>query len=279
MDSRKRGPVFSGRFVVLFAFFILFAFLAAGCASKTLLISPFASTTPGLGAPSSSPASKAGSSAPAGSVPAVTGTAVSPQKEKLLPVKNIQQNPELQSGCEITSAAIVLNYFGFKMTKMDLLPFLSISNDFSTVDGKLRGPSPWKTFVGDPQSERYGCYAPVIADALNNYLLSVGSKRNAYDITGTSPAELYSLVDQGVPVIIWATVSMEAPSPGPEWYLEDSGDYFQWMLKEHSMVLIGFNGTQAIFSDPDDPKGTVSYDRALFEQRYADLYNQAVVIE
>ena len=37
-----------------------------------------------------------------------------------LDVENIPQNPELPNGCEITSAAIVLNYLGFDIDKVTL---------------------------------------------------------------------------------------------------------------------------------------------------------------
>ncbi len=37
-----------------------------------------------------------------------------------LDVENILQNPELPNGCEITSAAIVLNYLGFDIDKVTL---------------------------------------------------------------------------------------------------------------------------------------------------------------
>lgn len=37
-----------------------------------------------------------------------------------LNVENILQTPELPNGCEITSAAIVLNYLGFDIDKVTL---------------------------------------------------------------------------------------------------------------------------------------------------------------
>ncbi len=204
---------------------------------------------------------------------------IAPGKGKVLSIKNIQQNPELQSGCEVTSAAIVLNYLGFSIDKTDLLPFLSTSNDFRNVGGKTYGPNPWKTFVGSPTGDRYGCYAPVISNAINNYLISVKANRFAYDITGTTPSDLYSLIGEGVPVIVWATIGMKEPSLGPGWFLDDNGEYYQWINREHAVVLIGYTDSQVILSDPDDSRGTVLYSRALFEQRYASLFSQAVVVQ
>lgn len=186
--------------------------------------------------------------------------------------------PELQSGCEITAANIVLNYAGYNTSKTDLLKYLPHSNDFTTVGSKKYGPNPWKTFVGSPDTDRYGCYAPVLANTMNNYILNIQGKHTAYDLTGVSANDLYTCIDHGVPVIVWVTTGMQEPSFGDSWYLTDSGASYRWILKEHCMVLIGYNSTQAIFSDPLDKRGTVSYDKSLFAQRYQSLFSQAVAV-
>lgn len=200
-------------------------------------------------------------------------------KSNILKVKNIQQMPQLQSGCEITAANIILNYLGYNTSKTDLLKYLPYSNDFKIVNGKQYGPNPWKTFAGSPDADHYGCYAPVIANTMNEYLLRVNGKHTAYDLTGTSPEKLYSYVDHGIPIIVWVTAGMQEPSCGNSWYLTDNGKNFQWILKEHCMVLIGYNENQAIFSDPLDKRGTVSYNKSLFEERYQQLYSQAVGVD
>lgn len=194
-------------------------------------------------------------------------------------VTNIQQLPELQSGCEITAANILLNYMGYHTEKADLLNFLPCSDDFKTVNGKLYGPNPWKTFAGNPDADHYGCYAPVLANTINEYLLSVDGRHTAYNLTGTSVNKLYSYVDHGLPIIVWVTTGMEQPTSGENWYLSDSGTNFQWTLKEHCMVLIGYNDKQAIFSDPLDKRGTVYYDKSLFEQRFQQMSSQAVGLD
>lgn len=269
IHTRKR--IFSGISVILFRgilFTVTAAFLfscLSGCGEKE--VPPVRS---------SSSKAQAGTNNKSGTAPLPS---IAPGKGKVLSVKNIQQNPELQAGCEVTSAAIVLNYLGFSINKTDLLPFLSVSNDFRTVSGKTYGPNPWKTFVGSPTGDRYGCYAPVISNAVNNYLISAKANRFAYDITGTSASDLYSLIGEGVPVIVWVTIGMREPSLGPGWFLDDNGEYYQWINREHTVVLIGYTDSQVILSDPDDSRGTVLYSRALFEQRYESLLSQAVVIQ
>lgn len=212
------------------------------------------------------------------SVKVLTLPATTKENGKLLAVKNIQQMPELKSGCEITSAAMVLQYFGYSVSKIKLASYLKCDSSFQQKDGKTFGPNPWSAFVGSPDQDRYGCYAPVIKTAVNRYLDSVKAKHRAYDITGTSVEKLYDLIDKGVPVIVWATSSMKEPSLGTGWYLNDTKEFYQWIEGEHCMVLTGYTDTKAVFSNPNDERGTVAYDRSLFEQRYQDLYEQAVVI-
>lgn len=81
-----------------------------------------------------------------------------------LNVKCILQNPELPTGCEITSLTTVLNYYGYNVSKTTMSDdFLEKSND-EVADF-------WKMFLGNPRSEDgFGCYAQPITDAANKYL-------------------------------------------------------------------------------------------------------------
>lgn len=214
------------------------------------------------------------------SAPSASGTkkAVQRAENGRLPVKNIQQLPEMKAGCEVTSAAIVLNYLGCDVTKTELARYLKTDRGFKTVNGKLYGPDPWAVFAGSPD-DKYGCYAPVVTDMSNRYLRETKSNLTAVDISGAVPLELYACIDEGYPVIVWATTNMQEPSIGPEWYLNDTGEYYQWLLKEHCLVLIGYDDHNVVFSDPLDARGTVTYDRSLFELRYAQMYSQAVLVQ
>lgn len=235
-----------------------------------------AAPEPGEKTTQSEPPSPSGSSPQSEPVPK-DAPEEPPLSGKTLQVKNIQQLPELKAGCEVTSAAIVLNYLGYDVKKTELVGYLNRDANFRTVNGKLYGPDPWTSFAGDP-ADKYGCYAPVITDMANRYLRAVKSDRTAVNISGAAPVELYSCIDSGFPVVVWATTFMEEPSVGPEWYLNDTGEYYQWILKEHSLVLTGYTENTVVFSDPLDERGTVTYDRALFELRYAQMYSQAVLI-
>lgn len=257
MGWKKRALRLAAAILLLFC---------TGCESAAAVQAPKADRQPAEAAVSS-PQSAAPKAAPAGG--------------KTLPVENIQQRPEFPSGCEITSAAIALNYRGYEVSRETLAGYLPCSSSFSRSDGRLYGPDPRETFVGSPDTDRYGCYAPVVVEAVNRFLAGVGASENsrAVDLTGTPAERLYGFIDRGLPVIVWVTSGMEAPSPGDEWFLRSTGEYFRWIKKEHVMVLMGYTAGQAVFSDPDDARGTVFYDRALFARRYGELSRQAVVIE
>ena len=74
----------------------------------------------------------------------------------------INQNPELPTGCEVTSLTMVLNYYGYEVTNTELA-----SNYLNT--GSLRS-NPYVNFVGSPfSSSSYGCYSPVIVDCATSF--------------------------------------------------------------------------------------------------------------
>lgn len=125
-----------------------------------------------------------------------------------LDVQNIQQLPELPSGCEITSATIVLNYYKYNVNKMEMLKYLPIDR----LDDNV-AVSPYEAFIGHPTEDGYGCYAPVIEKAINSYFDEINETSNiAKDISGSSPKELYKYVSKGIPVIVWVTINMKSHS-------------------------------------------------------------------
>lgn len=208
------------------------------------------------------------------------GAAGAPWKgEKILPVNNIQQLPEQPSGCEITSAAMVLNYFGCGTSKTELAGYFPIGGLPRRAGGKMVGPDPWKVFAGSPTDSGYGCFAPVVTLAVNQYASSAGWWLKAINLSGTKASGLIPFIDAGIPVIVWATISMKEPYQGDGWFLEDTGEYFRWPAREHCLVLIGYSGSDVVLSDPLDPQGTVRCNFALFEKRYRQLSCQAVAVE
>ena len=149
------------------------------------------------------------------------------------------------------------------------------SNNFSYKDGVLYGPDPYKYFIGSPTtSNSYGCMAPVIEQALISYF---GSNERIQNTTGTPLSTLCSqYIDNGEPVLVWATIGMIETGKGPGWKLEDGSTYY-WPLNEPCMVLIGYDNDRYYFADPY--RGMVkSYSRWLCESRYKDIGMQSIAI-
>ena len=71
------------------------------------------------------------------------------------------------------------------------------------------GPDLNQYFVGDPTTEiGYICGTPAIVTAADGFLESQGSSLRAVDLTGATPEELYDLVEENIPVVVWITISM-----------------------------------------------------------------------
>lgn len=195
----------------------------------------------------------------------------------VLPVENIQQLPELPAGCEATATTIVMNYEGIKVDKMVLATYLPM---MQYPDENGLWESPWNKFVGNPKLSYYGCYAPVIIETVESCLENNNiDSFEVVDISNSSMQELYTQIDDGHPVIVWATMFMKASKNGNSWYLQD-GSKYTWRANEHCLALIGYDTDKntVILSDPYDSKGTVEYDADLFETRYTELYKQALII-
>lgn len=182
----------------------------------------------------------------------------------------INQNPELPTGCEVTSLTMVLTYLGVSADKLDIA-------DNYIDKGPVGSTNFYEKFVGDPRDESsYGCYAPVIKKTANKYLSDKGSTLVASDISGKELEDLFSYIDSNTPVIVWGTVDNEEGSYTTTWNI--NGTTLRWYSPEHCMVLVGYEDDKIWVADP--MHGDVrSYDRSTFKSRYNSLGKQAVVIQ
>lgn len=200
-----------------------------------------------------------------------------PPADVLLDVRAIPQYPTYPTGCESVTAVMALQYAGISITVDDFIDkhLVCDNYNFYWMDGVLHGPDPYSVFVGDPRSEySYGCMAPVIENALRS---CVGNKKEIINTTGRSLSDLCATyIDQGIPVILWATMEMLPVQEGTQWHLPN-GKLFTWPSGEHCLLLIGYNDTAYFFNDPMHGK-TVVYDKTIVEQRYRSLNKQSIVI-
>ena len=189
-----------------------------------------------------------------------------------LDVNYISQYPSLPNGCEITSLATLLNFYGFNITKEDLARTYLKTAEVGNANF-------YKEFVGDPfKTNSFGCYAPVIVDAANEYLDAAGSPLRAEDLTGATFKDLLLRVREGSPVIVWGAANINAePAFTIEWIV--GGEYLIWKTNLHCMVLTGYDTRKNTVIVSDPMRGIKEYDMTTFIKRYKQFYSQAVVIE
>ena len=207
-------------------------------------------------------------------------TATSRKGTQLTEFEIIEQYPELPTGCEITAMTMVLNYYGYDVDKvtmaLDYMPKVP-AEFYRGTDGRLMGPDLENYFVGDPtQDSGYICGTGAIVTAANAYLTDVGSDLTAVALKNAQPEELYALIDQGIPVVIWCTINMEDRAETDGWYRED-GTFMEWSTNDHGAVLIGYDEDTVTVADPIYNRITVS--REQFEKILAERGGQCVILK
>lgn len=194
----------------------------------------------------------------------------------ILDVEPISQYPLFPTGCESVAAVMALHHAGVLISVEDFIDFhLPCDDHFYSRSFKRYGPDPYSVFVGDPRTTAsYGCMAPVIQAALISCL---SKDKQVINTTGTSLHDLcHAHIDEGTPVIVWATMDMRAVGKGNKWYFED-GTLFTWPAGEHCLLLVGYSETEYYFNDPRYGK-TVAYEKELSESRYASMGMQSLVV-
>ena len=187
-------------------------------------------------------------------------------------VTPVLQNPELPTGCEITSLTTVLNYLGFPVDKTDIA-----DNSITYADS---GSTTFdKAFIGSPYDPTsFGCFAPVIQEAAEKYLADQpGSSYQVYDLTGSDQQTVLQYVASGYPVIIWVSINL-MDTEGVYYWTDPEGNDAVWIVNEHCVVLTGYDQNAGTVTVADPLNGTTVYDMNLFFQRYQELQQQALVI-
>lgn len=192
------------------------------------------------------------------------------EKVILSNVPFIQQLPELDRGCEVTSLAMMLQYAGITVDKMKL------ANEIKKVDfmnDGVRG-NPNEGFVGNIYTfseSGYGVYHGPLFQLAKQYL-----PNKAVDLTGKSIGELYKGVKSGQPVVMITNATFE-PLDEDEFTIweTNSGDV-SITYNEHCVVLIGYDKEFVYIRDPLSDSLDVKVPRESFEKAWMQMGSQAV---
>lgn len=194
-----------------------------------------------------------------------------PNKYEIADYKTLMQNPELPTGCEVTSLCGLLNYLGFDIDKVTL------ADEFMPMDN-IGISTMMHAYIGDPKSEEgFGCCAPVIVQTADDYFESILSPCYAVNMTGRSLKELLYQVAQGRPVIVWSTIDLMMMPTEYVWDTVD-GEEMWFNGLQHCVVIYGYDLDESTLSVADPLAGAVKYEMAQFNEVYQFMGNQAVLI-
>ena len=197
----------------------------------------------------------------------------------------ICQLPELPTGCEVTCAAALLNFLGFDISKTELSDnYMRKSSNFYVNDlGESFGPDPSLCFAGDPMGHGYGCYDTVIVQTINNYLKDVGAlgEYRAMRLDRLNPADMEKLIDEGVPIIVWASSKMGPYrySEQSKWTATGSSKEITWLGNSHTLVLVGYDLNAYYFMDCSEVSAIVPYSKEAFVEKWKENGSQNVIVK
>ncbi|OOB78939.1 MAG: hypothetical protein BEN18_05600 [Epulopiscium sp. Nuni2H_MBin001] len=190
----------------------------------------------------------------------------------------IRQMPELPRGCEVTSLAMLLNYYGVDVTKMQLAAEVAKDDTSYSTDayGNIYYGNPYDGFVGDMynfKNHGYGVYHGPIADLASTYL-----GEHVIDITGASFEEMLQFVARGYPVwVVTNTSYAYLPSSQFQTWYTPTG-VIQITYKMHSVVITGLTEDLIFINDPLDYSTNKAVDLDNFRDAWNQMGQQAVVI-
>jgi len=192
------------------------------------------------------------------------------EKVILANVPLIQQLPELDRGCEVTSLAMMLQYAGVSVDKMTLANEIK-KVDF--IDDGVRG-NPNEGFVGNIYTfseSGYAVYHGPLFQLAEKYL-----PNKAVDLTGKNIEEIYKSIKAGQPVVMITNATF-APLDEAEFttWETNSGDV-SITYNEHCVVLIGYDQESVYIRDPLEDSLDVKVPRETFEQAWVQMGSQAI---
>lgn len=191
-------------------------------------------------------------------------------------IKNVpyinQNEVGLPTGCESVSAVMALKYLGVNISTDKFVDkYLSRSEMMFVFN-------PYKEFGGDPRSEKegMGCYNTAIEKAVKKLIKDKKLKLKVTALSGVSVDKLCkTYVNNNIPVVFWATSGMKKPRKTCEIYY--NGKKHRWIAPCHCLLLVGCDGENYIFHDPQT-EAYRKYPKAAVERAYKGMKSQALVI-
>jgi len=195
--------------------------------------------------------------------------------EVLLEAPLILQYPELPRGCEVTSLAMLLNYSGLYINKMELASKIKKDpSEYQVVNGRTHFGNPDYGFVGDMYSlsnPGFGVYHGPIFELLSSYLPG-----QAIDLTGAVFEDLFYFLNKEIPV--WVIINTRFAELSPRefevWYT--SYGPIQITYRQHAVLLTGFDAEYVYFNNPLSSQKNQRVAIETFKKGWIQMGSQAI---
>ncbi|GAB6252126.1 C39 family peptidase [Bacillus cereus] len=192
---------------------------------------------------------------------------------KPLDVPLILQKPELMRGCEVTSLAMVLQFSGVHVDKMELASKIkSVPFQRNGLKGNMH-----KGFIGDMATfskPGLGVYVEPILELAKEYV----SEEKVKDLSHKEPQQIYEAIDGGQPVWVLTNARFKR-LPDDEFYTwrTDTGE-MKVTYHQHSVVVTDYDEQYVYINDPLKKEKHRAIDRNSFEQSWIQMGRQAMTV-
>ncbi|MGZ9584871.1 C39 family peptidase [Paenibacillus marinisediminis] len=191
----------------------------------------------------------------------------------MINIPNILQMPELPRGCEVTALAMLLQYAGVSVDKMELAKDIKRdTTPYEKVDGEVYFGNPYDGFVGDIYSfsnPGLGVFHGPIAELAEKYL-----PERVIDMTKMSFQDMLYPLSQGQPVWVIHN-SLFDTVPESQWYTWNTpSGRLDITYKEHSVLITGVDDEYIYFNDPLDEQ--MKAKRDAFQRGWEQMGSQAI---
>ncbi len=188
----------------------------------------------------------------------------------------VLQNPELPRGCEITSLTMLLQYYGIKLDKMELLKDMKFDRTPLQTDSSGRivfWGNPNTGFVGDITfgGSGLGIYHAALFPTLKKHIPT------AIDLTGSTFDRLEQQLSDQIPVVVWTTADYRLPARWVEW--DSPTGHVRTTYSEHAVLMTGYDAEYVYFNDPLAGKSNVKVEKEQFITVWNSMGKQALSYE
>jgi uncharacterized protein YvpB len=199
---------------------------------------------------------------------------ISDSRAAKLNVPLIAQRPELPSGCEVTSLAMALKYYGVNISKTTLakqMPYDS-TELVRNPDGSIKTwGDPDIGFVGTPFGNGHTINPGPLKKLLDQY------RPGGVNLTGKDFSEIEKHVSQGSPVLAWFTISHEMPNKRS--WKTPAGKTISAPTPLHCIVVTGVDADYVYFNDSEAVKKDVKMPKDKFIKIYNSMGKRALAVK